>query len=229
MGEVTLRKRRHIKRLSIRIDRKGEVRMAVPYLVSFRDAERFLEEKKGWIVKTREKILSSGPQMTVFGEGEIMVTRFHRIVVEQNGFDRSWFRVTGDLTTVYVERERDLEGEEIQAFIRKAIAETLRAEARIVLVPRVRMLAQTHGFVVNRVTVKNLKSRWGSCSSKNNINLNLYLMRLPDHLIDYVILHELVHTIHHNHSGAFWDELARHAPNPRALARELRKFHPEIP
>ena len=88
----------------------------------------------------------------------------------------------------------------MQAAIRKGIERALRLEAKQYLPDKVREFAEMYGFKFNKLTLKNIKSRWGSCSRKNNINLSIHLMRLPDHLIDYVILHELVHTVHHNHS-----------------------------
>ncbi len=72
---------------------------------------------------------------------------------------------------------------------------------------RLKELATQHGFFYRRACIRNQKTRWGSCSSQNNINLNVSLIKLPEHLQDYVILHELVHTVHKNHSKAFWAKL----------------------
>ena len=83
----------------------------------------------------------------------------------------------------------------------------MKIEAKQYLPDKVKSLADKFGFKYNELALKNIKSRWGSCSRKNNINLSIHLMRLPDHLIDYVILHELVHTVHHNHSARFWNLL----------------------
>ena len=73
--------------------------------------------------------------------------------------------------------------------------------------------------------IKNAKTRWGSCSSINNINLNLHLMRLSDELIDYVILHELVHTKIKNHQKEFWDLLNIVSGDAKGLDRELKKYY----
>lgn len=72
---------------------------------------------------------------------------------------------------------------------------------------RLKELAKEHGFAYRRATIRNQKTRWGSCSTQNNINLNINLIKLPAHLQDYVILHELVHTVHKNHSRSFWARL----------------------
>ena len=87
--------------------------------------------------------------------------------------------------------------------------ETLRAQAKAALPPRLRALADRYGFAVGRVAIKHNTSNWGSCSSKGNINLNLNLMRVPVPLQDYILLHELVHLRHPNHGPKFHAELER--------------------
>ena len=101
-----------------------------------------------------------------------------------------------------------------------------RGLARRVLVDRLDKLARKHDFTYNRVFVKNQKTLWGSCSSANNINLNVNLVRLPDELRDYVLLHELVHTRHKNHGNAFWSELDHLVGDGKRLQRQLRQYHP---
>lgn len=102
--------------------------------------------------------------------------------------------------------------------------EQLRQKALAYLPVRTAELARDHGFTYRRITIRRSRTRWGSCSAVNNINLSIFLMRLPSHLIDYVILHELVHTVHKNHSAVFWESLERHTGNARALAKEIRKY-----
>jgi len=89
---------------------------------------------------------------------------------------------------------------------------------------RIKELADNFGFVYNKVTIRNQKTRWGSCSGKNNINLNMQLMNIPNHLIDYVILHELVHTKVKNHSPLFWSSLDIYVGKAKAIDKELKKY-----
>lgn len=98
------------------------------------------------------------------------------------------------------------------------------AEARGLLLSRLRELADRHGFQFNKATVRNQRTLWGSCSPRNNINLNVNLLRLPEELRDYVILHELVHTRHKNHSRAFWQELDGLVGSGKRLQRQLRAY-----
>ena len=99
-----------------------------------------------------------------------------------------------------------------------------QAIARKRLIDRLEFLSQKHGFNYNRVFIKNQKTRWGSCSGKNNINLNINLIRLPDELIDYTILHELVHTRIKNHSRRFWDQMDKLVGNAKKLDRKLNDY-----
>ena len=103
-----------------------------------------------------------------------------------------------------------------------------RVQARTMLVERLAELARRHGFTYNRVFVKNQRTVWGSCSSANNINLNANLVRLPEELRDYVILHELVHTRHRNHSKAFWAALDQFVGDGKGLQKRLRQYQPGI-
>ena len=92
----------------------------------------------------------------------------------------------------------------------------------------IRVLAEKYKFKYKNVAIKNAKTRWGSCSFINNINLSLHLMRLPDHLIDYVILHELVHTKIKNHSRDFWQLLDIVSGNAKKLDREVKEYKIQI-
>ncbi len=98
--------------------------------------------------------------------------------------------------------------------------------ARQLLVERLNELARRYGFTYHRVSVKNQKTLWGSCSAANNINLNVNLVRLPEELRDYVILHELVHTRHKNHSRQFWQALDQLVGDGKRFQRQLRRYHP---
>ena len=102
--------------------------------------------------------------------------------------------------------------------------ERLRAQAKAELPGRLAALAAEHGFVYNKLTIKNNVSNWGSCSSKGNINLNLRLVTLPQELQDYVMLHELCHLKHMNHGPKFHELLETVYPGHRELARRLKEY-----
>ena len=112
---------------------------------------------------------------------------------------------------------------------RRKLAETaevkqLRAEAKAYLPGRLKELAEMNGFRYNQVRIKHNVSNWGSCSVKGNINLNLNLMRLPEDLRDYVMLHELCHLKHLNHGPQFHALLESICPDHLALRKRLREY-----
>lgn len=92
------------------------------------------------------------------------------------------------------------------------------------LLNRVNELAKANKFVYNKASIRNQKTRWGSCSAKNNISLNIKLARLPGELIDYVILHELLHTRIKNHGQSFWQALDKIVGNSKAFRKKLNQY-----
>jgi predicted metal-dependent hydrolase len=99
-----------------------------------------------------------------------------------------------------------------------------RTKAKTTLATRLNYLAQKHGFKYNRLFIRNQKTRWGTCSSKNNISLNMNLIRLPQELQDYVILHELVHIKHKNHSKKFWAQMDKLVGDGKKLRKRMRGY-----
>ena len=107
----------------------------------------------------------------------------------------------------------------------KARIEELRRAAKADLPPRIERIAARTGLKYAKLTIRASRTTWGSCSGRNHISLSLFLMTLPEHLRDYVIVHELCHTVHHNHSPRFHalvDQLV--GGHEKALNRELRAF-----
>jgi hypothetical protein len=113
-----------------------------------------------------------------------------------------------------VENRKQALGIHLQTIDKAAATKQLR--------DRLAFLAREHGFSCNRVTVRRQKTRWGSCSPRNNISLNIKLVQLPPELMDYVILHELTHTRVHNHSRKFWAELDKYVKNSKSVSRRLK-------
>ncbi|MDR1813940.1 MAG: M48 family metallopeptidase [Tannerella sp.] len=117
----------------------------------------------------------------------------------------------------------DFSAPAVQVLMGKIVTASLRAEAKRVLPVRLKTLADEHGFVFKEVKIKNMRSRWGSCSSRKNINLSLRLMMLPQHLVDYVLLHELCHTVEMNHGVRFWSLMDKvTGNNSKRLRKEMK-------
>ncbi len=122
-------------------------------------------------------------------------------------------------------RERMAKRKSVTKPLNSPDVEVLRGRAKEYLPGRIREISQMTGLQYSRLTIRAMKSRWGSCSTKGDISLNLYLMALPEHLIDFVIIHELCHTVHHDHSQRFHALVMKHTQGrERALTRELMGY-----
>ena len=131
-----------------------------------------------------------------------MLTWTHRITFLQGESNRVMKR--GEQIQVIVQ---DFDSETSKAFIEDVVTEVYRIEAKMHLPKRLSVLAAQHGFSFSKMTIRDNRRNWGSCSSQNNISLNLQMMKLPEELIDYILLHELVHTEIKNHGPKFWQRL----------------------
>ncbi|MDR0982608.1 MAG: M48 family metallopeptidase [Culturomica sp.] len=105
------------------------------------------------------------------------------------------------------------------------VEEEIKRACREFMPARVEALACRHGFSYGRLSFRNNVSNWGSCSWNNNISLNVKLMRMPDEVIDYVIIHELCHTVEKNHSDRFWALVEKCCPDYRRLRAYLKTKH----
>ena len=103
-----------------------------------------------------------------------------------------------------------------------------KEKAKEIIRARLNELSQFHGLSFNRSFIRSQKTRWGSCSAKNNINLNIKLINLSGELRDYVIVHELVHTKVKNHGKNFWAEMAKYYPNPKVIDKMLKRYNLEF-
>ena len=123
----------------------------------------------------------------------------------------------------------DFTDSNLQDWLRKVIEEALRRNAKIILPPRLYMLSERYGLPYKSVQINSSRGRWGSCSSHKKINLSYFLVLLPKHLIDYVLLHELCHTCEMNHGDRFWDLLNGFTGGKALeLREELKKYKTEI-
>lgn len=106
--------------------------------------------------------------------------------------------------------------------LRRENIERLRREAKEYLPKRLDELAKQFGYKYCKVSIKYMRTRWGSCSFRNNINLNLSLMELEEKLIDYVLLHELVHTVEKNHGEGFWARMHLHMSDAKLRQKIIK-------
>lgn len=227
IGKIILKRSKRSRYLRLKVDPKDGVVAILPENMPEKYLYRFLNEKRSWLqhsLRKQEKIRS---QFTVFTTDCIYQTRKHRLFLHTHDKNTIKSLVANQKIRIWYPAHADVTDERIQRVIRRAVIEAWRAEAKHFLPEKVKELAVRHQFCYKKLTVKNARTRWGSCSAENNINLNLQLMRLPDPLIEYVILHELTHTVHRHHQKSFWEKLEQILPDARKLDRELNNYHLE--
>lgn len=229
IGSVKFVKSAVAKRVSITLKPFHGIRVSLPKHVTYRYAEAVVHQKTDWIRKSLKKMERAESGLTIFDPSTSFKTRWHRLKITQDmeSSDPA-VNIKEGVIQISIPASVDIKRPEMQTFIRGCIEETLRYEAKTYLPQRVEQLAEQLGLEYKRVYIKNTKSRWGSCSGVNNINLSLHLMRLPDHLIDYIILHELAHIIHKNHGKGFWDFLDAVTGDARRLDREMNNYQLSI-
>ena len=228
IGKITLKHSKKAKSLILKVKSVNDISVIVPYTSSFIEAEKFAVAKQAWILKTINKFKSSNIRNIVFNENSVFHTQNHKLVFNPLRTENISITVKSDIILFSYPYDINLEEKTIQDFIKKGIIEALRIEAKAYLPERVKFLAKMHGFSYNKLSFRNAKTRWGSCSGINNISLNLHLMRLPKHLSDYIILHELCHTVEKNHGPNFWALLQLVSSNAKTLAEELKKHTTQL-
>lgn len=224
-GEVHFVQRKNSNRISLRVKKDGIITVNYPSHVSIQEAQKFLVENRPWVDNQQKNIESRSRKYAI---GYNVVIKDFGFIVERGTQKEAYSMVDRDCLVVKIPADTDITEENIQEFIHDVFIEFLRYTAKRYLPNRVLELAAEHGFSFQKVFIKNLKSKWGSCSSVGNINLNLHLMQLPDHLIDYIILHELCHTVEMNHSHKFYALLNKVTNGKKeAIELEMSKIHLE--
>ena len=223
--DITFLTRNSSRSIRISITQVKGVRVFVPLFVSFSSAKSFVISKINWIKKHINKIEKLNSEKTIFKPGFIFNTKLSAIEFKLTSTDKIRSINKNNSIEIVIPEDIMIKSSNCQLDIRNEIEKILRRDAKNYLPKRVNYFAEKFDFSYKKVTIKNAKTRWGSCSSINNINLNLHLMRLTDELIDYVILHELVHTKIKNHQKEFWDLLDTVSGDAKGLDRELKKYH----
>ena len=202
---------RRARRYILRVRADGSLRITIPRSGSRAEAIAFMARQVAWIARERTRVRreqapvrwTHGSIIQLGGEGvPIEITRTAEGEVAQYAGRR--VRVN-DAADVRADIERDL-----------------RQLARERLVPRLLQLAARYGLAVARVTIRNQRSRWGSCSRRGAVALNFRLVQMPPDVCDYVLIHELMHLRQQNHGPRFWALVERACPTYRDAERWLR-------
>lgn len=222
-GQVKLTRSPKASHIRIRVGTDGALRASAPMYTPVFLVKRLLSTSRSEIrvMLHAHHSASIYTEATTIGKSHSIVTR------PAPGKDVAVTR-HGQQIIVSLPEGTAIEERSVQSLLRPVVIEALRKEAKSYLPRRLAYLAQQHGFSYQKVRFSHASGRWGSCSSSGTISLNIALMKLPFHLIDYVLLHELSHTVEMNHSSAFWAVVARYDPNFALHRREIKKQTPSI-
>ena len=218
----TIRVSRRAKYARLKLSPHEGLIVVVPENFDRRKIPGLVESRREWIAKVQgsfERHRLDG----VAGAGVSLPAR-----IELPGIGESWRISYRSESREWLSVKEDSEGElslsgalHDEASCRKAIESWLKWRAELKLVPMLGRIASIEGFAFSAVSVRKQRSRWGSCSSKGRISLNLKLLFLPPVLVRYIMIHELCHTRHMNHSRRYWAEVARFDPDYAAHDREM--------
>jgi predicted metal-dependent hydrolase len=221
IGEVTLAKRRGARNMRLTVTPSGRVRVGLPTWAPYASGVNFAKSHSAWI-----KAQLAKHRQDLFQDGDL-IGKYHRIEYEFSPYASSTY-VRLKNPKISVRSRLPLEHPSVQAAIVKAGERALRSEADNLLPQRLKLLAGRHGFNYKSLQIRKLTSRWGSCSNAKDIRLSYFLIQLPWPLIDYVLLHELVHTKHLSHSREFWSAFSSALPDARKLQKQIRAYNPRL-
>lgn len=224
---IILRSSTRARRLILRLLNADTLELVLPQGVRLKQAADFVVKHSAWIREARERWAARSG-----GREYDLPSRIHLPAIQE-----SW-RVKGIFTLEDKVRLLEpppghlleLHGSIDRAHLWSALLQTwLKKKANLVLVPWLERIANQTGLHYRRVTVRLQRSRWGSCSCRQHINLNGRLLLVAPELVDYLLIHELCHTRELNHSGRFWRLVERYCPEYKALDRKLNLASRELP
>ncbi len=221
IGHVRITKKRGVKRISMRVHSSGEVRVSQPYYLPYSAGIYFAKSHAAWLIKQRNKIAP-----ITITDGMAIGKRLKLQIVEAETI-----RTRLKAGTLYVYAPMSAIQNQTEDYLiatKKAIKRALNKQAKEIIPERVDFIARQFGYTYQSVHCKPLRSRWGSCSNKKELIFNSYILMLPWEIIDYIIMHELSHTKHMNHSSLFWEEVAKTTPNYKSLRKQLKTMQPSV-
>ena len=222
-GTITLRRSARASHVRIRVAPNGRLRASLPLY-----APTFLVKRL--IHTSREQLralLAEHHDTTIFTDG-MQIGKSHTLIIRKSHSAKLTVSRHGQQIIATVPEVATLSDSAVQRAIRDEVINALRIEAKSYLTKRLSYLAMKYGYSYQKVRFSHSSGRWGSCSSSGTISLNIALMKLPFELIDYVLIHELSHTVHMNHSPEFWATVERGDPLYRDHRHDLKNETPSI-
>lgn len=220
VGNITVSKTKKAKNLRITVKHDGAIVVSVPTWLPYSAAVEYAKSKRDWIMRhayVREPLLSGAK-----------IGKAHRLVFMPSDVQKPRTRVRENTVIIEYPSFLDPTSETVQLAAEKASQRALALQAEGLLPKRLRSLAQMHGFQYKSVKTRSLRSRWGSCTSAGDITLSYYLMQLTWKEIDYVLIHELAHTVYMSHNHDFWNLVNRCIPDYKETKQMLKARKPHV-
>lgn len=216
---VVIYKRRGSRSLRLSVSATGQIRVTIPTWASYRAGLAFARSKQSWIATQKQPAL-------VLRDGQAIGKAHHLRFLAQDTIAKPSSRVTDSEVIIRYPAGWGENDPNVQKLATTACTRALRIQAQQLLPQRLSSLASLHGFEYSGVAVRQLKSRWGSCDHNSRIVLNIFLLQLPWGLIDYVLLHELTHTVVMRHGPVFWQTLEKSLPGAKHWRKEIKHYQP---
>lgn len=220
IGSVIVTKKRGMSSIRMRISPKGDVHVSAPWSVPKSYIAAFVRDRKDWIAENTAK------SPVILTDGMIVGHNTRLFFIENAARNHSSISTAGLHIKLKGKFAPTDKGQ--QSYIEKKVIMAMQNEAENILLPRLNSLANHFDHHFNQAYVKRLSSRWGSCDQDKNITLNVFIVQLPAHLRDYVMLHELTHTKYMNHSADFWAHMERLMPGSKKIKKELKEYHTRV-
>lgn len=220
-GKITVRRSAKATQVRLRVAPDGTLRASMPLYAPLFLLRRLLKTSR---VELLELLEQSNPKIE-FKDGQ-QIGKSHTIIVRPSV--KLSAKVKGQHILVELPSDMTLKDPEAVRAVRDSVIAALRVEAKSYLPKRLAYLANQRGLTYEKVRFSHASGRWGSCSSNGTISLNIALMKLPFEIIDYVLFHELAHTIQMNHSEDFWELVEKADPKYRMHRKFLKTQVPSI-
>ncbi len=201
------------KSIGLKIDDNGDLIIRAPRYVSAKLIELVVNKNKDWIYKKKEEILKRKDFKKRFIEGEIYYFMGKEYVLKFGDFDFECDFSDGFLLINNNKKKKK----------NLLIEECYKKKAYEIIEKRVEYYSKLYDFKYNKVKIMSAKKRWGSCSSKGNLNFSFYLIMAPLYAVDYVVVHELCHLIEKNHSKKFYELIESILPDYKLRREYLKK------
>lgn len=219
-GAITIRKVSRSNSMRATVAPSGTLRLSVPSFAPMFMVKRMIASSRSDL----RKLMASRPEIEI--KDGVSVGKRHTLVVRTG--NTASVRSRESQIIVSLPHEDLSRDSRIISEVRSHILAALRKEAKHHLPERMKHMAATYGLAYTSLRFTHASSRWGSCNSKQAISLNIALMNLPFELIDYVLIHELSHTVHLNHSKDFWNLVGSLDPDFKLHRTELKRYNPAI-